>query len=125
MEKQWNWFEKTNKKEAIKNELRPLITEMIDDDVQCLIISPQVGVILEECENVMITFNDGVVPYNENLDVEHFYNFYKNDEPIRVYIDKNKDDVEIIDFRSEKEIVKTLRIGGDGFFTKYMNFKSK
>ena len=121
MKKQWNWFEKTNKKEAIKNELQPLITEMISDDVQCLFISPQVGVILEECDNVFIVPNDEIIPHHENLTVEHFFNFYKNDEPIRVYIDRNKEDVEIIDFRGHKEIVNTLRIGSDGFFTKYSN----
>lgn len=110
MEKQWNWFEKPNKKEAIKNELQPLILDMISDKVQCLFVSPQVGAILEECDNVMITFNDEIIPHNENLEVEHFYNFYKNDEPIRVYIDRNKEDVETIDFRGSKEIIDTLRV---------------
>lgn len=110
MEKQWNWFEKPNKKEAIKNELQQLILEMISDDVQCLFISPQIGVILEECDNVMITYKDEEIPYNENLQIEHFYNFYKNGEPINVYVDKNKDDVETIDFRGTNKIVATLRI---------------
>jgi len=54
--------------------------------------------------------NDKIIPHNENLNVEHFYNFYKNNEPIRVYIDKNKEDVEVIDFMGKKNIVKTLRI---------------
>lgn len=111
MEKQWNWFEKPNKKEAIKNELQPLILEMISDNVNCLFVSPQVGVILDECDNVMIIPNDEMIHYNENLDVEHLFNFYKNDEPIRVYIDRRSDeDVEIIKFMGAKEVVDKLRI---------------
>jgi hypothetical protein len=99
MEKQWNWFEKSNKKEAIKNELQPLILEMISDDVECLIISPQVGCILQECDNVMITpLNDRISYKCEEFIAEHWYNFYKNDKPIKVYINKNKED--IVDWHS-------------------------
>ncbi len=111
MEKQWNWFEKTNKKEVIKNELQPLILEMISDSVLCLFVSPQVGIILDECDNIMITPNDEIIYHNENLEIEHFFNFYKNDEPIRVYIDRRSDeDVEIIKFMGTKEVVDRLRI---------------
>lgn len=79
-----------------------------------------ITVILEECDNVMLTSKDELIQYNGNLEIEHFCNFYKNDEPISVYVDRNKEDVEIIDFRGNKEIIDTLRIFSNGFFTKYL-----
>lgn len=110
MIKEWNWFEKTNKKEAIKNELEPLIMEMINDNVEFLIVSPQVGAILNECNYMFVTSTNQIIPHKENLNLEHVFYFCKNKKIINVYVDINKIDLETIDFISNKGINASLRV---------------
>lgn len=110
MEKEWDWFGKTNKKEAIKNELEPLVMKMISDDVEFLIVSPQVGAILNECDNMFVVSTNQIIPHKENLNLEHVFYFYKNKKIINVYVDINKIDLETIDFISNKGIDTSLRV---------------
>lgn len=110
MEKTWNWFGKTNKKEAIINELQPIISELISEEVEYLFISPEIGAILYECNNVMIIPNNDTLLFNRNSNIEHIYNLYKNEKQVCVYIDKCKDDIEIIDFMGKEYIINILRI---------------
>lgn len=94
MEKYFDWFNAPNKKEAIRTELFETINSMLSDEIIYMITSPEIGVLLEELDNIVIS-----KIHEAFLDIRHTYNYYTTQTNyIPIYLDRNSGIIDQIKF---------------------------